>query len=117
MTRGRPLDPKQVEDEVYTFIGDYCRLHGYGPSYREIQAGVDIAAGTAHRAVENLRLRKLVGLLPNRARSLHVLAPPEVRGRLVGSGIRKPPSGAPPLESILRIFSRRDAYFAQRKRP
>lgn len=108
---------RSLEDRAYAFIDEYCRKHGYGPAYRDIQAELGIGSGTVVQVVENLRLRNLVGLLPNRARSLHVLTPPTVRGAEVGDGIRKPSSGAPSLESILRIFSRQDAYHAQRKRP
>jgi repressor LexA len=66
--------------QVYDFIDEFVRTHGYSPSFEEIGAGLGLSSlATVHKHVSNLEKKGLLKRDYNRSRSIDVLPP---RGRM-----------------------------------
>jgi repressor LexA len=69
--------------QVYDFIAEFVRSHGYSPSFEEIGAGLGLSSlATVHKHINNLQAKKLLRRDYNRSRSIDVLPlPPELSSR------------------------------------
>ncbi len=66
--------PTKKQREILTFIENFIAGHGYGPSYREIMAGLGYnSVATVAKHIENLIARGHLKKQDNSARSLEVV--------------------------------------------
>ena len=80
-----PLTPRQLE--LLRFVQGYLEAHGFGPSLREMAAGLALAGKSSiHRELCALEAHGLVRRLRRRERAIEVLLPP---------AIPRAPDGAP----------------------
>ena len=71
MTKTERLNRREANAmATLVFIKMYWRAHGFGPSYRDIEANVGISAGSAVISVATLAERGLVSVEPGVARSI-----------------------------------------------
>jgi len=62
--------------ELYDFIADFVRDHGYSPSFEEIREGMGLSSlATVHKHVSNLEKKGLLKRGYNRSRSIDLLPP------------------------------------------
>lgn len=79
--------------EVYDYIAEFVRRHGYSPSFEEIGEGLKLSSlATVHKHITNLEKKGLLRRDYNRSRSIDVLPP---RGRLKQSMESNPPGVLP----------------------
>src|SRR5881628_2352622 len=82
--------------QVYDYISEFVRKHGYSPSYEEIKQGMGLSSlATVHKHISNLEKKGLLTRDYNRSRSIDLLPP---KGRLkqamsVNSGMVLPLMG------------------------
>lgn len=68
----RKITKKQ--QAVLDFIEDFTEENGYSPSYREIQAGLELASVSAvAEHIDNLVIKGAIKKVPGAARSLEIL--------------------------------------------
>jgi repressor LexA len=66
--------------QVYDFLSDFVKNHGYSPSFEEIGEGLGLSSlATVHKHISNLEKKGLLKRDYNRSRSIDVLPP---RGRM-----------------------------------
>jgi len=66
--------------QVYDFVAEFVRTHGYSPSFEEIGEGLGLnSLATVHKHISNLEKKGLLKRDYNRSRSIDVLPP---RGRM-----------------------------------
>jgi repressor LexA len=72
----------QRQREVFDFITDYHRAHGFAPAYKEIAAALGLGSSTVITYIGILKQKGFVNSLPGIPRSLTVIdpAPPEAGG-------------------------------------
>ena len=71
MTKTERLNRREANaTNTLFFIKQYWKSHGYGPGYRDIEAGVNISAGSATISVDTLVERGLISVEPGVARSI-----------------------------------------------
>lgn len=108
----------QRQAQLMAYLTEQISEKGISPSMDEMREHMGLASKSPiHRLLESLVERDLIRRLPHRARAIQIIgtqAAP-IPGPRVGSGLRKPSNVAPSLQSVLRTFSRQDAYLAQRK--
>lgn len=68
MQVGRRLDP--TAKRVYEFIQSYIAEHKVPPSHREIAAACFISKGTVSTVLWRLENRRLIDLVPGKARGI-----------------------------------------------
>jgi repressor LexA len=69
------MTPRQFE--LLTFVRTYIAGHGYSPSYDEMAGAIGLASKSGiHRLITALAERGHIRRLPNRRRSIQVLAHP-----------------------------------------
>lgn len=67
--------PTKKQKELLTFVENFIAGHGYGPSYREIRAGLGYnSVATVAKHVDNLILRGHLRKQDHSARSLELVA-------------------------------------------
>jgi repressor LexA len=68
------MTPRQFE--LLTFVRTYVAEHGYSPSYSEMATAIGLGSKSGiHRLVTALAERGHISRLPNRQRSIRVIAP------------------------------------------
>src|SRR5438128_8407267 len=95
--------------QVYDYISEFVRKHGYSPSFEEIGDGLGLSSlATVHKHISNLEKKGLLSRDYNRSRSIDLLPP---KGRLkqamsVSTGMVLPLLGriaaGQPIEAIER---------------
>jgi len=66
--------------QVYDYISEFVRKHGYSPSFEEIGKGLGLSSlATVHKHISNLEKKGLLTRDYNRSRSIDLLPP---KGRL-----------------------------------
>lgn len=71
MTRAEQMNRREANAAAtLAFVKQHCKAHGFGPSYRDIQAAVGISAGSAKISVAMLAERGLISVEPGVARSI-----------------------------------------------
>src|SRR5438093_8439640 len=62
--------------QVYDYISEFVRKHGYSPSFEEIGKGLKLSSlATVHKHISNLEKKGLLKRDYNRSRSIELLPP------------------------------------------
>jgi SOS-response transcriptional repressor LexA len=61
---------EQNADATLSYVKSFWKEHGYGPSYRDIEAILNISAGSAVKSVALLVERSVLSVEPGVARSI-----------------------------------------------
>jgi Mn-dependent DtxR family transcriptional regulator len=65
------------QGQYLAFIYYYTKLHGRAPSEADMQKYFRVTAPSVHTMIVTLAANALIERVPNRARSLRLLLPPE----------------------------------------
>ena len=108
----------QRQAKLMAYLAEQISENGISPSFGEMMEQMGLASTSSiSRLLDSLVERNLIRRLPHRARAIEIIGTPAapLLGPRVGPGLRKPSNVAPSLPSVLKTFSRQDAYLAQRK--
>ena len=72
-----PAPYTERQGQYLAFIHAYTKVNGRPPAHADIQRFFAVSAPTVHQMLLSLERRGLLRRIPGRARSLHVLLPPE----------------------------------------
>ena len=65
------------QKRVFDYLQAYIAEHGYSPSYDDIKTRFDLASKSGvHRVMHELEERGFIRMLPNRSRSITIIATP-----------------------------------------
>jgi DNA-binding MarR family transcriptional regulator len=73
LTPQMPIQNEELTEEVYRFIINYTREHGFAPSLRDIAAGCYVGSGTITRHLDRLEMMRRITREPGIARSIKIV--------------------------------------------
>jgi repressor LexA len=67
------MSHNHAEDQVYIFVRDFIRQHGYPPTLREIAAGLYVGTTSVLRCLDILEARGRIFRKPRKSRGISLL--------------------------------------------